>query len=318
MIPEIMKISIVSAVYHGEPFIEELTHQLDHILSKMAVDFEIIYVDDRSPDDAWVKINKVAAANTKIKGIRFSKNYGQHRAISAGLNYADGDYVILVDCDMQDATEYIPDLIQEAMRGNDIVFARKSSRQFSKIRNFATEIYFKLYNLLTDGEPVDSTIGTFSVLSKKAVQAYRRFKDNDRHYVLIVKLLGFKTSYVLLPHRKRKIGKSSYSLRRLIHHAIDGITSQSTRLLRYMLILGVMVLVFVVIFGFYLVLNYYRFGSVPSGYTSLAILLIFSMAINITMFGVSGIYIGKTFEQVKGRPMYIVDESINLVADREF
>ena len=304
-------ISIVSPVYNSEKIVDELVSRIVKNVSEISEEYEIILVEDGSPDNSWSKILENCARNPRVKGIRLSKNFGQHFAITAGIDNAAGDFLVLMDCDLQDSPEYIKDLYAKAKEGNDIVYTLKEERKHSVFKNFTAAIFFKIFNYLTENQSASSKVGSYSIISRKVINAFKNIKDSNRHYLLVLRTLGFKSTVIPIVHQERFSGKSSYNLSRLIKHAINGITSQSDKLLRLSVSLGFILFSLSLVWVVYLVIAYFIHGSQP-GYTSLASLILLSTGLILMSLGIVGIYIGKIFEQVKGRPLYIVDEKINL------
>lgn len=303
-------ISVVSPVYMAERIVPELVKQIEKELINVQCEYEIILVDDGSHDKSWHEIKNICNNNAKVKGIKLSKNFGQHYAISACLEYSSGNYVILMDCDLQDDPKYISELFAKAKEGYDIVYTFKIKRNHSLIKNINARIFYKTFNYLTDNQSAEKNVGAYSLLSRKVVNAYISIKDTHRHYLMVLRTLGFKSEYIPIEHSKRFHGKSSYNFSKLYKHALNGITSQSGKLLKLSIGLGFILFFFSIIWALSLVIQYYIKGSEP-GYTSLMVFMQLSTGLILISIGITGIYIGKIFEQVKNRPIYIIDEKIN-------
>ncbi len=306
-------LSIVSPVYRGGKLVETLVARISEEVSAITSEFEIILVEDGSVDESWAKIVAVGQGNPHVKGIKLSRNFGQHPAISAGIHHARGDYVVVIDCDLQDDPKYIRTLLDEARKGFDIVYTRKIKREHSWHKNIGAAIFNGAFNWLSENKQVysNANVGAFSLLSRKTVEAFKRIKDYHRHYLLIVRWLGFPYTFVEIEHAKRFEGKSSYSLRRLLHHAIDGITSQSTRLLRVSIALGLLFCVTALLSAVALITLYFAHGF-KEGWTSVMVLTLLSTGMILLSLGIVGLYLGKAFEQIKGRPLYIVESTVNM------
>jgi|TARA_B110000046_G_scaffold94279_1_gene102176 dolichol-phosphate mannosyltransferase len=308
-----VKISVVSPVYGAEKIVRELVKQLLQVLKEFGCDYEIVLIEDCGPDNSWREIESLCQSNSKIKGVKLSRNFGQHYAISAGLKIASGDYVVVMDCDLQDNPNYIPELLSKARLGNDIVYTIKKSREHSFIKNFTTYIFNLIFNWLIDNKSRRSSdlVGSYSMLSRKVVDSFNEFKDYRRHYLMVLRWLGYQSTYVTVEHNKRYSGKSSYSFSKLVSHAIDGITSQSDKLLRMTVVLGGVLSLFSFIGGIYVIVISF-FSSFQQGWASLFVLILFVAGLIILSIGISGIYIGKIFEQTKERPLFIIDKTLNL------
>ncbi len=307
-----MKISIISPVYGAEKIVKKLVLEIQNCIQPLRVEYEIILVEDGSPDDSWARIEEVCASNPKVKGVRLSRNFGQHYAISAGLEMSDSDYAIVMDCDLQDNPEYIPEMVRQAEKGFDIVYTVKEQRAHNWFKNITAKVFNSIFNFLIDNSSYKAhkNIGSYSLVNRKVVEAYLQVKDSRRHYLMILRWLGFKSTFIEIEHRERFEGRSSYDFRRLLNHAIDGITSQSDKLLRLSIYVGMLMSAVAFIAGLYVVIRSF-IDPFQSGWASVIVLILFVGGITIISIGISGIYIGRTFEQSKGRPLYLIDKKLN-------
>lgn len=297
--------SVVIPVYGCVKCLDELCARLTVTLDSMSNRYEIILVDDRSQDYAWDKIITLQQQYPQLKGIQLSRNFGQHIAISAGLKESKGDFAVVMDCDLQDPPEKILDLYNKIKEGYDLVLARRVERNHSFFRIITAKAYFWLMSRLTE-EIVDGSYGSFSMLSRKVINDFLKFGERERHYLFIVRWLGFKTASIDYKHEARTIGQSSYSFSRLLQHAVDGLFFQSTVFLRWIIATGILFALFGVGLAIYFVYQYIIHVPV-AGWTSLAVLILICTGVIISSLGVIGLYIGKIFNQTKGRPLYLVD-----------
>jgi dolichol-phosphate mannosyltransferase len=298
-------LSVVVPVYGCADCLEALCARVAAALA--GTDYELVLVDDRSEDGAWSLVADLAT-RYPIAAIRLSRNFGQQAAITAGLAEARGPWVVVMDCDLQDRPEELPRLIAKAAEGYDVVFGRRTSRRHSRFRRSMSRLYFALLNtsLRTD---LAGEFGSFSILSRKVVDAYLTLGDTSRHYVFIVQWLGFEQTAIDVDHAERHSGRSSYSLRRLMRHALDGVLFQTTVLLQWIVYLGFALAVLGMALAAVLV-GIAVFSTPPPGWTSLAVLILLIGGFIIISTGVAGLYVGKIFDQVKGRPLFVVDERI--------
>ena len=306
-----MFISIVSPVYQAEKIIPELCSRITEEISQITDDFEIILVEDGSLDNSWIEIVKQLEINKSIIGVKLSRNFGQHNAISAGLKKSKGEIVIVLDCDLQDNPSYFKSLIAKHLEGAEIVYTVKNKRQYSLIKNFSAILFNTLYNYLIDNKDWkhSKNIGSYTLLSRKVVDAFNQVNDTQRHYLMILRWLGFKSDFLYIEQEKRFEGKSSYTFSKLIQHAISGITSQSDKLLRISISIGLLLTFFSFIAILIVIILYFHHGFL-SGWTSLFVLILFSTGMILTSIGIAGVYIGKIFDQVKNRPLYLISEEI--------
>jgi dolichol-phosphate mannosyltransferase len=305
-------LSVVSPVYKAGNIVDELVRRITAEAEKITDRYEIVLVEDGSPDHSWQKIEENCRQNPKIKGIKLSRNFGQHFAITAGLDHAEGEYVVVMDCDLQDDPGYIHHLLELGMKGNDIVYTMKENRKHGFFKNITASIFNLIFNYLIENKDWKSNnnVGAFSLLSRKAVLGFRKYNDYQRHYLMVLRWLGFKSAYLKIEHNKRFEGKSSYSFSKMLMHAINGITSQSDKLLRLNVAAGIIISLLAFCCALIIITLYFTQGFL-SGWASLIVTLFFSTGVLLTSIGISGIYIGKTFEQVKNRPKYIVDTILN-------
>lgn len=308
------KVSIVSPVYKAEKIVDELVFRIQQEIEKITLDYEIILVEDGGGDNSWMKIKENCAKDKRVKGIKLTRNFGQHFALSAGLEASIGDYVIVMDCDLQDDPVYFKDLIGKAIEGNKIVYTYKKERKHGFIKNLKAKIYYKTFNYLVDNtySKASENLGSFSLISREVVNEYIKLKDYKRHYLLLLSWLSFPSEAIQIEHRKRYEGKSSYNFNKLILHAIDGITSQSDKLLRLTARFGLLMSLSSVFFALLIIFRYYFIQPFQAGWASLMVLILFVGGMIILSIGISGIYIGRIFEQTKDRPLYVIDQKINM------
>jgi polyisoprenyl-phosphate glycosyltransferase len=302
------ELSVVVPVYRCGDCLAELHRRLSVALSTLGVEYELLFVDDRSPDDAWPRLLELCAADVHMVAVRFSRNFGQHAAITAGIAESRGRHVVVMDCDLQDKPEDISRLYERALTGAAIVFARRRRRQHHWFRRVAARTYFWLMRIFT-GVAVQGEYGTFSLIERRVADAYLRVHDRGRHYLFILYWLGFEHSEIDVDHAARASGTSSYSFTGLVRHAMQGLFFQTTRLLRWIVYLGFLVAIAGVVVACYL--TYVAITAHPyPGWTSLAVLILLIGGMIITSVGVTGLYIEQIFDQVKDRPLYVVDDRV--------
>lgn len=301
------QISVVVPVYRCTPCLQPLYERLVVALASTVERFEIVLVDDRGGDGAWEAIQALAAADARVRGIRLSRNFGQHAAITAGLAEARGAWMVVMDCDLQDPPEKIPQLYAKAGEGFDIVYGRRRQKPASLVRRATARLYFKALNRFT-GAGIQGEFGSFSLISRKVADGFLRFNDQDRHYVLILHWLGFDWAAVDYTPSARHSGRSSYSFGALLRHGLDGVFFQTTVLLRWIVYLGFVLSLVGTLLATYLIISRLA-GTAFPGWTSIAVISLLGSGFIIISTGITGLYIGKVFEQVKGRPLFLVDQT---------
>ncbi len=300
-------ISIVIPVYGCVSSLDRLYKRLKETLSKIDENFEIIMVDDNSPDGAWEAIQILAQQDPGLKGVKLSRNFGQHRAIRAGLDFAQGDWVVVMDCDLQDKPEEIQKLYNKALEGYDVVWGARVKRQDTPIKKLNSKLFHKVYNYFTEQDK-DETIANFSIVSHKVIEKLNQMREQNFNFPLFVNWIGFKVTQIEIEHMSREEGESSYTFSKLINMAIDNIVAQSNKPLKLSIKFGFTVSLLSMLFGFYLVGKYFITGVPVAGWTSVMVSIYFIGGLLFANLGLMGLYIGKIFDETKNRPLYIVDE----------
>ncbi|RME50372.1 MAG: glycosyltransferase [Caldilineae bacterium] len=301
-------ISVVIPVYKAEKCLDELIGRLQSSLEKITSDYECLLIEDGSGDGTWKKIVEHAKRDARIRGIRFSRNFGQHHGITAGLDHARGDWVVVMDCDLQDAPEEIPRLYAKAQEGHDVVLARRARRRDSTRKQLSSRVFYRLFNYLT-GMKHDASVGNFRIMSAKVVRQVNAMREGLRFLPGMVEWLGFTPAYIDVEHGERYAGESTYTLARLLALATDTIIAYSDKPLRISVQIGFAIAGLAFLAGLILLI-YASIYDVPiMGWSSLMVSLYFLGGIIIANLGIIGIYLGKTFDETKKRPLYVIDET---------
>lgn len=301
-------LSIVVPCYHSEATLQELCSRLHAALSSITEQYEIILIDDESPDASWGIIQDLAKNDPRIRGIRLSRNFGQHRAILAGLDHAEGDWIVVMDCDLQDPPEEIPKLYTKAMEGYDIVVGRRAFRKDPFFRRIASKLFFWVFSTVT-GVTIDNRLRNFGIYSKAAIQSIRKIRDQNLAFGLSAIWVGFRRCEIDLGHEERFAGRSGYSLIRLVRFAITCIVAYSNRLLHVATALGGLLSILSFLYAIWLTIKYFIWRTPVAGWTSLIVSLYFLSGLMLGSIGIVGLYIGKIFDEVKARPLYLIAEA---------
>ena len=300
-------LSIVIPVYNESSLIDELVKRVKQNVKLITEDYEIIIVDDGSHDNTWNSIENEAKSENRIKGIKFSRNFGHHYAITAGLHNSIGEWVVVMDGDLQDRPEVIPDLYKKAQEGFDVVFVSRQNRPEKLYYRIAQKIFYWILRSLS-GLDFDSRQANFSIINKKVVEAFKKFPENARFYGSTIKWLGFNRSFILADHGVRHSGKPSYTIRKRFKLASDIILSFSERPLKVAVTFGLLVTLSSIIMSIWLIIGALNFNFSVLGWPSIMTSIFFLGGSILTVLGIIGIYLGRVFNQVKSRPLYIVDK----------
>ncbi len=302
-----MMLSIVSPVYKAEKIIPLLIERIEKSVSKITTDYEIILVEDGGPDNSWSVIEAIAKNNSKIKGIKLSRNFGQHPAIMAGLSQVKGEWIVVMDCDLQDQPEEIEKLYIKALEGYDIVLAKRKNRQDGFLKKITSVFFSKIYGYFTDTQ-YDNEVANFGIYNKKVIQSIIKISDTIKFFPLFVKFVGYNSTSIIVEHAQRVEGNSSYSFSKLLSLAFNTIISFSNKPLKLFVKFGLIISTLSFLVGIYNIYLAMTHQIEVLGYSSIIVSIWFLSGVIITTIGVTGIYVGKIFDQTKGRPTYIIDK----------
>jgi len=302
-----MQVSIISPVYQAELLVEKLVDELSKVLDGYT--YEILLVDDGSADNSWDKVRELAdkTPGDRVKGVKLSRNFGQHYAVTAGIELAKGDNIIVIDCDLQDSPNSVIEVLEKAKEGFDVVFTKREKRNHGFMKSVLSWLYNRLFGLIAGGD-YSIDFNSLVLMNRKAAQAYLRLRDQDRLYIQLLKWIGFKTTVITVPHRRRDVGKSTYSLTKLFSIAIQAWTFHSDRLLKFSIYGGFFLSGASFLSSLVIIVLYFVQGFKP-GWPSLFLVILFSTGLILLSIGITGVYINKIFTQVKNRPLFIVEET---------
>jgi glycosyltransferase involved in cell wall biosynthesis len=302
-------LSVVSPVYRAETLVHELVEKICLSLHPICKDFEIILVEDGSPDASWKAIERVTLEFSEVRGVRLSRNFGQHYAISAGLSLARGEWVVVMDCDLQDQPSEIPKLLEKAKEGYDVVLARRAIRQDGFFKKLSSRLFYGTLAWLT-GTKHDPAIANFGVYSSKVIKAINSMPESIRYFPTMVRWVGFQSATLDVEHAARPEGKTSYNLKRLLNLALDICLAYSDKPLRLVVGTGFAISLVGFVFAAVTIVQALRGEILVLGYASLIVSLWLLSGLMIFIIGVVGLYVGKCFEGVKRRPPFIISRII--------
>lgn len=308
-------ISVVAPVYGCGASLGDLVDQVSSACAPLGT-LEIVLVDDASPDGAWAKIERLAERHANVVGIRLSRNFGQHAAISAGIANTRGEWVVVMDCDLQDPPAAIPDLYGAALEQDvSVVFGQRMDRQDLAIKRFASWSFHKALSWLT-GTSQDPSTANFGIFHRRVIDAVVAMPERTRTFPLIVAWTGFPRATVPVQHGRRASGESGYTFKKMISLAVNVILSYSEKPLRLVASGGL--ICSLIAFTLVAISLYHFFtGSITvAGYTSVMASIWLLGGLVLFSLGVVGLYVGQVFRNVQGRPSWIVAEEVGPTASR--
>lgn len=304
-------ISIVSPEYKGARMVQELVDRIAASVSTITEDYEIILVNDASPDDTWCEIEKACVKDKRVKGLNLSRNFGQHNAITAGLRYVQGEWVVIMDCDLQDKPEEIPNLYKKAKEGYDYVVARRVVKQVGWWKRFSSTAFHATLDWLA-GSKTDPAVGNFGIYSKKVVEAILAIPQQTRGLQTLLSVVGFYHSSIEVEQAESGRGGSSYTLHKLFAQAFNVILARTNKPLRIAVGLGFTMSALSLLVALYNLIARWIGIIQLAGYTTTVFSIWFVGGLMLFVMGILGLYIGKIFDQVKGKPLFVVSKEVNV------
>jgi len=304
-----VEISVVVPLYNEELNIDYLFERLLSVLSRLDMTYEIVCVNDGSKDNTIGCLIEHHHQNPRIKVVNFSRNYGKEIALSAGLDYANGNAVIPIDADLQDPPELIAELVEKWREGYDVVYATRRSRQGeSWVKRFTANVFYRTIDSLSQVQ-IPRNTGDFRLLDRRVVDALKQMPERNRFMKGLFAWVGFKQTSVIYDRPSRYKGETKWNYWKLWNFAIDGITSFSFLPLKVWSYVGLLVAIPSFFYASFLVIRTLIFGIDFPGYASIMVAVLFLGGVQLVSLGVLGEYLGRVYEEVKGRPLYLVRES---------
>jgi dolichol-phosphate mannosyltransferase len=309
------ELSLVLPVFNEEAVIDELGRRLQGFLRKLGTSWEVVFVDDGSSDKSRELLGRLCASDERFKLVGLSRNFGHQLAITAGMDYATGEAVVVMDADLQDPPEVVKEMLDRHREGFDVVYGVRHRRRGETVFKRATAAaYYRLLRAMV-GVPIPLDAGDFRLLGRPVVTALQALRETNRFVRGMVSWVGFRQTAVYYERPERFAGETHYPLRKMIRFALDGIASFSTLPLRIAVWLGVaagIVGLLVALWAAYA--KFFAHATLP-GWTALMVAICLAASAQLLMIGVLGDYIGRIYEEVKRRPLYIVQDLVNVEAD---
>lgn len=304
-----IELSIVVPVFNEEQVVELLVSKMTSVAESITDKYEIIFVNDGSRDGSLLKLKTASENNPKIHYISFSRNFGHQVAISAGMDFSTGDAIVTIDGDLQDPPELIPELYSEYLKGNKVVYAKRSVRKgetFMKL--FTARVFYRLMARLVSFEiPLD--VGDFRLISRDVLEYLKKMSEYDKYLRGQIAWLGFKSSYVMYERDERKFGTTNYPFKKMLRLAFNGITAFSDSPLKMATTFGFIVCIVSFLVGVYAVYSYYFLSSTVPGWASTMVTMTFIGGVQLLSLGIIGEYISRIINNVRDRPLYVIDQT---------
>ncbi|MFN3605185.1 MAG: glycosyltransferase family 2 protein [Leptonema sp. (in: bacteria)] len=309
-----LRLSVVVPCYNEEKVIEQTYQRLKKVLKDLKIHYELIFINDGSKDNTLYILENLSKKDKQVKGISFSRNFGHQSAVSAGLEFAKGDYVIIIDADLQDPPEEIPHMLELAIKENaNVVYGvRKERKGETFFKKITASLFYRILNFLSD-VPLPLNTGDFRLIDKQVLENYKKLPEKNKYIRGLISWLGFKQIPYYYVREPRFAGETKYPLSKMVKFATTALLYFTKKPLKMATSIGFLS----ILLG--IVLTFYVFGSLllkpnqtVSGWASTIIIIIFFGGVQLLTIGVMGEYIGSIFEEIKNRPMYIIEKTYNL------
>ena len=308
------KISIVIPMYYEEQVAEECYKRVTGVLKNIKeYDYEILFVNDGSKDRTLEILEKIAKENDKVKIISFSRNFGHQAAVTAGLKYVTGDAVVIMDADLQDPPELIPDMLKHWEEGYEVIYGKRKTRDGeSAFKLFTAKAFYTTLNKLSDVE-IPKDTGDFRLVDRKVVDVINSLPEHNKFLRGLFSWVGFKQYAYEYERKERFAGKTKYPLKKMLKLAQDGILSFSTKPLKIVGGLGILSVIISIAILLYSILSFaFSWNNLTPGWTSLMCTMTFLGGVILISLWMIGEYIARIYDETKQRPQYIVDKTINI------
>lgn len=304
-------VSVVVPIFNEQENLPELRRRLSEALEKTGEQWEVVLVNDGSRDGSREMIRGYHDDDPRFKLVDLSRNFGHQPAVTAGIHHASGDCVILIDGDLQDPPEVIPEMVRKWQAGNKVVLAERRSRTDGGVRSIGFKLFYPILRAMTD-LPSAPDAGIFGLMDRVVVEEFNRLPERNRFIPGLRSWLGFKTDSVLYDRQDRAAGKPKQTLRRLIHYAMDGIFSFSYRPLRWVTWTGLFVSTISFALALWYIFDFFYHRKPITGFTTTIVSVLFLGGVQMIAVGILGEYIGRIYEEIKQRPLYVVQERVGI------
>lgn len=308
------KVSIVIPMYYEEEMAQECYERVVSNLKKLQeYEYEIIFVNDGSKDKTLAILEEIAKIDKQVKIISFSRNFGHQCAVTAGLKYVTGDAVVIMDADLQDPPELIPEMLKLWEAGNEVIYGKRRTRKGeSKFKLLTAKLFYNTLNALSDVE-IPKDTGDFRLVDRKVVKVINSLPEHNKFLRGLFSWVGFEQKEIVYERKERIAGKTKYPLKKMIKLGLDGIISFSTKPLKIVGGLGILSIMLSIIILFYAILSFaFKWNNLTAGWTSLMVTITFFSGTILISLWMIGEYIARIYDENKGRPQYIIKQKINI------
>lgn len=308
------RLSVIIPAFNEELMISKAAQTINIILENAGIEHELIFVDDGSSDNTWKMIQEISAENTRINGVHFSRNFGKESAIIAGLTEASGDCCVVIDCDLQHPPQKIVEMYRLWEQGYEVIEGQKSSRgSESATHSFAARAFYGIISKATGFDMANAS--DFKLLDRKAVDVLINMHERNAFFRALSSWIGFETTTVTFDVQERKAGESKWTTWSLVMYALNNISSFSTVPMQLVTVLGIIMFLISVLFGVSSLVQKVM-GLAQPGFTTVILILLFSSSIIMVSLGIIGFYIARIYEEIKGRPKYIISKTCGYIKDK--
>ena len=310
----IKKLSIIIPMYYEEKVVNECYKRLKQMVEKLkGYDYELIFVNDGSKDNTLTLLEEIAKNNNKVKIISFSRNFGHQAAVTAGLKYATGDAIVIIDADLQDPPEKIPEMLKLWEQGYEVIYAKRKSRKGeSAFKLLTAKMFYNTLDALSDVE-IPKDTGDFRLVDRKVVNTINEMPEHNKFLRGLFSWVGYKQIPFEYERQERFAGKTKYPLKKMLKLASDGIISFSTKPLRLVGYVGIFSIILSLIILIYSLVSFaFNLNNLTAGWTSIMVTVTFFAGVQLLSIWIISEYIGRIYDESKNRPQYIIDKKINL------
>jgi dolichol-phosphate mannosyltransferase len=301
-------LTVVVPVFNEGETIDVFYTRMKKVVDSLSpMSYELIFVDDGSRDDSYAKLTSLADHDTRVRVVKLSRNFGHQNAVTAGIDTARGDAVVIIDADLQDPPEVIPGMIRKWMEGYDVVYGVRENREGEKrMKLYTAALFYRIMKRITRVEiPVD--VGDFRLMSRRVVDKFKQIRERDRFIRGLVSWVGFRQTGVMYKREKRYAGETKYPIGKMIKFSLDGITSFSHAPLKIATWLGYGVSLIALLYTVIIIVEKFMGMTVP-GFASIMAGMLFLGGVQLICLGIMGEYVGRIFNETKGRPIYVLEE----------